>query len=214
MNGRDIARFGRYGGVHLRGPGKGFLSDPGRTAVLGTDELAEFFQAFSILHQVAYAGSGLVFVRCLAAQDEHLAADGFNDFHEPAATLSRQGLYGFIDFQAVADSRSQGSFHGSQNSPRRPAGQSADIDHGPCQLAGPFFCLHERSVTVFDIEDDGVGSGGDFLAHDGAGNERNAFDGRRRIAQGIEQFICRSDFTGLADNGHSHVPHLLEEGIF
>ena len=93
-------------------------------------------------------------------------------------------------------------------------GQAADVHHHAGQLAGVFLRLHERAVAVFYVQHDGVGAGGDFLAHNGAGNERDAFDGPRRVAQGVEQLICRGDVAGLGNEGKAHAADLLQKLVF
>ena len=207
----DVAFIGADRRKDLGRLGEGPLADPRRAAALGLDKFPELGQSFAGSDEVADHGPPLPFVLGFAADDEHLGANGFDDFHEASAALARQGFDGFIHFQAVADGRPQRRFHGGDDSPRRPAGQVADTDHGPGQFPRPFFGLHEGAVTVFDVEDDGVGTGSDFLAHDRAGNEGDALNGRRRVAQGIEQFIRRRDFAGLGDEGQADAAHLFQE---
>ena len=89
----------------------------------------------------------------------------------------------------------------------------ADADHGVGQFPGSFLRLHEGTVAVFDVEDDGVGIGSDFLAHDGAGDERDALYCRRGVTQGVEELVGRGDVGGLADDGHADATHLVEKGL-
>lgn len=46
----------------------------------------------------------------------------------PVAALPRQSFDGFVDFEGIADGRSQGRRHGRNDGPRRTTGEAADAE--------------------------------------------------------------------------------------
>ena len=55
------------------------------------------------------------------------------------------------------------------------------------------------SVAHLHIEDEGVDALGELLAHDGAGDERDALDGRGDVAESVELLVCGTDAAGLSE---------------
>ena len=87
----------------------------------------------------------------------------------------------------------------------------ADGNHLAGQFQGTVQILHERAVAHRDVQQNGVGTGGQLFGHDGGGNQRNAADCGGHIAQGVHFFVGHSNFAALADNRNANLVDLLEE---
>ncbi|MNC50653.1 hypothetical protein D3C75_999060 [compost metagenome] len=117
------------------------------------------------------------FVLCFAAEDKHLAAQYEADLLQILWPVALQGLDAFLDLQRIADAEAQRLVHITDDRNRVAAQMCTDIDHGLGQGNGIIERLHKRTAAGFDIEYDGVCAGGDFFAHNRAGNQRNGFHG-------------------------------------
>src|ERR1700676_1718980 len=79
----------------------------------------------------------------------------------------------------------------------------AGFHHEFRQQHGIFFALHKGAGTSFNIENESVDAFGKFFAHDGGADEADIFDGGGRVAEGVDFFVGRGDFRGLANEAHT-----------
>src|SRR5581483_10221311 len=112
-----------------------------------------------------------------------------------------QSVQALLHFQGVADSAPERGVHGSQKSTALHAIVLASGDERLGEGACVRPALHEGAVAALDVQYEAADTLGDFLAHDGRGDERNALDGAGNVTQGIEDFVGGSDLGGLADHG-------------
>ena len=66
------------------------------------------------------------------------------------------------------------------------SGINANIDHDLGEFTGFIRSRHERTASHFDIQNNAVGSSGDFLAHNTAGDEGQTGNRASDITKGIE----------------------------
>ena len=66
-------------------------------------------------------------------------------------------------------------------------------------------------VPIVTLEQDGVRTGGQLFAHDRGGDQRDAANRGRDVAQGVEQLVRRGDLSALADDRKADAAHLGKE---
>jgi hypothetical protein len=93
--------------------------------------------------------------------------------------------------------------HRRDDGHRFAADERADVDHCRSQPDGVVDGFHESAAAGFDVKEDFVGAGGDFLAHHRRSDEGDAFDCAGDVAQGVEFAVGRRDVRGLAGDGHA-----------
>ena len=128
-------------------------------------------------------------------------------------TFSPQRHDRFFHFQDIADGISQRIVHVAEHGLDIAAEVSSDFLHAGAQL----FCLrpfaHERTFSVFDIEQDGAAAGGDLLGHDAGSDQRQAVHGPAHITQCIQHAVSRHQFAALGADGQADLLDLPAEGI-
>ena len=92
----------------------------------------------------------------------------------------------------------------------RPA-SSAEREHRLGEPPRLVERLHERAVADLDVEHDRLGAGGELLRHDRGGDQRELVDGRRDVAQPVQELVGRHEVAGLADDRQTDVPDLRDE---
>ena len=114
-----------------------------------------------------------------------------------------------MDLEAVADQITQRLVHAGDDRHHLPTDLVTNRHHLAGQGPGGIQVRHERSIAAFDIKDDGVSTGGNFLAHDRSGNQRDRFDRAGDIPEGIEFLVGWCQVIGL---GQDHGPDGLSLG--
>ncbi len=92
-----------------------------------------------------------------------------------------------------------------------PAGTLPEIQHCLRELARRVEGLHERAIAHLDVEDDGVGAARDLLGHDARRDERDLVDGRRHIAQCVEELVGGNEVAGLTDDRDADLLDLRDQ---
>ncbi len=97
----------------------------------------------------------------------------------------------------------------SRQTTSRP-GLAAERDHRLGELARRLERLHERAVADLHVEHDRLRATRDLLRHDRGGDQRELVDGRRDVAQRVEQLVGRHEVACLPDDRDTDVPHLSD----
>ena len=213
LNGRNVpAHFGPHG-ICFFGPCQRTHADPCRIAALSRHESAEFLKSGAVFNKTVQSSLPGSDGGRFSRRHKHLCPNLLHYFHEPSAAPAGQRRHGFIHLEAVADGHAERRVHRRNDGRRRPPRSLACPDHRLRQFLCFLYRLHEGAVTVFHVEDDGIRPGSELLAHDGCGDEGDAFDRSRRIAQSVQQLVRRRQIRRLADNGYAEVVYLSKKFI-
>ena len=102
------------------------------------------------------------------------------------SVLAAKCIDRFLHLQRVANRGAKRLAHIGDDRHRFAAYVVADADHGVCHLPGILHRFHERACAGFNIQHNRIRAGGDLLARDGAGNQRNGVDGGRHIPERVQ----------------------------
>ena len=182
---------------------------PSRSA-LGADHRTEGLKRTAILDGV-FGHRAAFFRRPLADEIEHVGRKLQRNFREVGRTMALQYIHRLHDFDAVADAVAKRRIHIRNQRDRAAARKLANSDHRLCEFDGIIKGLHEGAAARLDIEQDTVGAGREFLAHDGRSNQRNAVNRSRDIAQGIELLVGRCKVARLTDDADAAFIDRIEE---
>ena len=134
-----------------------------------------------------------------------------HQLREVGGALAAQGRDRLADLERVPDRLAERLVHVGEHADDFAAGTLPQLEHHLRELARVVDGLHERPVADLDVEHDRVGAGCDLLRHDARGDQRHVVDGRRHVAQPVEQLVGRNEIRGLPDDRKPDLPHLLEE---
>ena len=108
------------------------------------------------------------------------------------------------DLERVARGAAEGLVHVGDERGDLLAHAAADRDHRLGQrLASPSKALHEGAVAGLHVEHERVDALGHLLAHDRGGDERQALDRGRDVAQRVELAVGGGDLGRLADQAEA-----------
>ena len=79
------------------------------------------------------------------------------------------------------------------------------------QAAGVGLFLHKGAGADLDVQQQRVHALGQLLAHDGGGNQRDAFDGAGGVTEGVNLAVGRDQLLGLPDHGAAGAAHCFLE---
>src|ERR1700719_3190922 len=166
----------------------------------GLRQLAAFFDAFGAV-----------------AKEEHPCGEFQTQFAKIGGAATTQDVDALDDFVGVTGGAAERLVHIGDERDNFLSHALSGFDHHLGKVDSVFFALHESAGADFDVENESVDAFGEFLAHDGAADETDIFDGAGGVAQGIDFLVRRSDFFGLADEAHAafsqHAAELRERKI-
>ncbi|MNJ48751.1 hypothetical protein D3C77_439540 [compost metagenome] len=82
------------------------------------------------------------------------------------------------------------------------------------KLIGVLYGLHKGAGARLHVQDDRIRAGGDFLAHNGAGNQRNRIDRGRHVAQRVKLLVRWRQIAALANDRDLMLVNELHELLF
>lgn len=122
-----------------------------------------------------------------------------------------QRLRGLHHFEGVADGVAQRLAHIGDEGLHALVHAAANAHHHLRQAAGVDLLFHEGAAADFDVEHQRVDALGQFLRHDGGGNQGNGFHGGGDVAQGVEFAVGGRQPVGLADEAEAQFGELFFE---
>ncbi len=134
-----------------------------------------------------------------------------HQLREVGGALAAQGRDRLADLERVPDRLAERLVHVGEHADDFAARMLPKLEHHLRELARVVDGLHERPVADLDVEHDRIGTGCDLLRHDARGDQRHVVDGRRHVAQPVEELVGRNEVRGLPDDRKPDLPHLLEE---
>lgn len=196
------------------GPGEpvGFVDDP-RIAVVGLDQRAHLgggTPAGDAFPEELFSVGGVV---SLAAEDEHLGAEGEGASHQVVGALAVEDLDGLAGLEGVADGEAEGGAHVGEEGDDLLPRAGADADEGLGELAGAVGVLHEGAAPDLDVEDEGVDALGQLLGQDAGDDEGDALDGGGDVAQGVDLLVSGGDLGRLTDHRDADIADGGDEGV-
>ena len=212
-------------GVHLRDEARTLSLDLGAVrcllelrvvaqdavvAALGADHRAERLEGTAVSNRLLSHRAAFL-RRALADEIEHVGGELQRYLAQVSWALALEDVHRLHDLDAVADAVAERRVHVGDQGDRAAAGELADGDHRLRELDGVIERLHEGTTARLDIEQDAVGAGGELLAHDRRGNQRDAVDCRRDIAQRVELLVGRREVARLSDDADAALVDRVEE---
>ena len=178
------------------------VDDPG-VAALPFDDAAEHLDAGTGRDRLAHARFGADVIRD-PGEDDHARGQAHGQLLERLGPAALERLERFDDLESVAHCAAERRVHRGDERLGPHSGPGADGDQRFGQRPRIVERLHERARTGLDVEHERADALGDLLAHDRRGDERNALDGARHVAQGVELLVRRGDFRRLPDQAAAH----------
>jgi hypothetical protein len=119
--------------------------------------------------------------------------------------------------ERVPDVRAERLIHVRDQRRHALAEAASDLDHALRERLAVRERLQERAVAGLDVEHQRVGALGHLLAHDRAGDQRQALDRAGHVAQRVELAVGRRDLGRLPDHAEpallDHAPELGERQV-
>ena len=140
-------------------------------AALCFDKCFQFSKCISILDglpQHFFCGSDIL---CLFAGDQHPASECQNQLREIFRAAAVQSCDRFLYFQSISDCITKRLIHISDQCMHLTPCIFADRHHLFCQSKRIFFAFHKSSASGLDIQNNCIGTGSQFLAHNRAGDQ-------------------------------------------
>ena len=154
--------------------------------------------------------------RCLhrrIAQQEHLGGDGHHQRLKVRRSLAVEGRYRLLHFQRIAHRVAQRLFHSGDEGGDFAPSPCPDGNHQPGQGAGVVQGFHKCAPATLHIQHNGIRARGQFFAHNAGGNEGQAGNSSRHIAQGVEVLVGGGQFGGLGGHHQPHFSQLAAEAL-
>ena len=136
---------------------------------------------------------------------QHACRECKRDAAEVVGTSAAQNADRLCNFETVADGVAERCVHICEKRGGGEVCRLPDCGHRFCEGACIFDRLHKCAASDFHIEENGIRARGKLFAHDGGGDQRDAVDGRRHIAQGVEQLVRACERARLCDEGEPAV---------
>ncbi len=108
-------------------------------------------------------------------------------------------LRNFHDFERIANGITERLAHVGNQSLYALVETASNAHHHLRQAPRFHLLLHECAGADFHVKHQSIQTHGQFLGHDGRGNQRNGFNRGRGVAQRIEFAIGRRNFGCLAN---------------
>ena len=195
-----VGRFGKKAGV----------AQHAGVAALGFKHLAALFKRRAVGERTLGHGAAGREV-ALARQHKHVGCQLQADLGQIGGAAALQNGHAFGHFQRVADVVAERLVHIGDERGHSAAVRRADRDHQAGKFDRIVEVLHERAGAHRHIKQDGIRTGGQLFAHDRGGDQRDATDRGRDVAQGVEQLVRRGDLPALADDRKADAAHLGKE---
>ncbi len=120
---------------------------------------------------------------------EHFRRHRFDQLLEVRGAFAAQRVDRFLHFQRIADGLAKRLLHLRDQCRGLASRQAANGNHEARESAGVFQGFHKGAVAALDVEHDGIGAGGQLLAHDAARNQRQARNCAGDVTQRIECLV-------------------------
>ena len=211
MEDEPVARSAhlRYMGCLCKARG---IPQDGAVTALGLYHLAELLKGRPAVNLALRECTTLV-ERTLACEQEHVCRELKTGVGDVCGCGAPQDLDSLDDFEGVSYLMAERAIHVGDERDGGAAHVLTNVYHGLSKGDGIVCGLHEGAAAALYVQNDGVGTRGDLLAHDARGDERNAVDGGRDVAEGVQALVRRHEVSRLADDGAAHPVDDVKESL-
>lgn len=214
VDARDLARRSREDRLHQRRRGKMLCRriEQVRRAAERHDHAGEAFRRSARGESLLDPAAGLFQIRRQAAEQQHLGAERDGDLMEARlAAAAGQVIERIGDLERIAGGARQRLVHVGEQRRGRQAGIIGDADERLRQRARLRRLGQEGAGAELHIHGKAVQAGRELLGQDRGSDQRQRFDRRRDVADGVEALVGRRQIGGLADDGAARLAHHLAE---